>query len=449
MPPSARPTDVCQIVRFSVAVKKNTTANATSDRGEGLKSKKLTSRAPLTHQQPLRHDQPIWLAKSHTTVSASAQPSRHRYDVIVVGAGISGALIAHALCGQGLHILVIDRRQPVRGSTAASTAMIQHEIDVPLHQLAQSIGLNKASRVWKRSAQALEELKCLIRDIEIKCAFQSRRTLFLSGAHYGRRALKTEAAARNEIGINAEFIDRTTLLQRHGIDRTGAIDSDISAACDPVQMTLGLLRDAKRKGVEIVSDVEVTDLREASETVFIATDQGKIIEARHAVFCTGYEFLECLRSQRHRLMSTFALASRPKLDRPLWLDDYLVWEGADPYLYFRSTPDSRIVVGGEDENGDLAYKDPDTIKRKASILTEKLSDLTGIALGRPDFTWSAVFGVTPDGLPMIGLAPGHHHVFVSMGFGGNGITFSKIAADLISAAILGHQDPDWDLFPVV
>jgi glycine/D-amino acid oxidase-like deaminating enzyme len=35
-----------------------------------------------------------------------------------------------------------------------------------------------------------------------------------------------------------------------------------------------------------------------------------------------------------------------------------------------------------------------------------------------------------------------------MGFGGNGITFSKIAADLISSEILGHRDADWDLFPI-
>jgi hypothetical protein len=28
---------------------------------------------------------------------------------------------------------MVDRRDPVRGGSAASTAMIQHEIDVPLH----------------------------------------------------------------------------------------------------------------------------------------------------------------------------------------------------------------------------------------------------------------------------------------------------------------------------
>ncbi len=130
------------------------------------------------------------------------------------------------------------------------------------------------------------------------------------------------------------------------------------------------------------------------------------------------------------------------------LDKYLVWEASYPYLYFRSTSDGRVIVGGEDEKGEAAYLDPIKIKHKTQVHVEKLAGLTGISLGKPDFAWSAAFGITPDGLPMIGPAPGMRRVFVSMGFGGNGITFAKIAADLISAAVLCHQDVDWDLFPV-
>lgn len=402
----------------------------------------------LTHQQPLRQAQPLWLAKPRTSIVTRKVPSSDRFDVIVVGAGIGGALMAHSLCGKGLRVLTIDRRHPVRGSSAASTAMIQHEIDVPLHHLARTIGHDKASRVWRRSATAVEQLKSLIRDLGIDCEFQSRHTLFLSGQELGARALRKEAQAREEVGILAEYLDRAALLERYGINRSGAINSAVSASANPVQMTTGIFRAAKRQGVEVVEGLEVTDVREAGDKVIVATNQGKMIEAAHVIFCSGYEFLECLRNPRHKLMSTWALASKPRLKRPDWLDKYLVWEASDPYLYFRSTSDGRVIVGGEDEKGEAAYLDPTKIQHKTEVLVEKLADLTGISLGKPEFSWSAAFGVTPDGLPMIGLAPGMRRVFVSMGFGGNGITFAKIAADLISAAVLGHQDVDWDLFPV-
>lgn len=408
----------------------------------------LAKERSLTHKQSLRHDQPLWLATPRTSVSARQAPTSDSFDVIIVGAGISGALMALSLCKKGKRILIVDRRQPVRGSSAASTAMIQHEIDVPLHHLARRIGWNNASRVWRRSARAVEDLKNLVRDLDLKCSFQPRRTLFLSGDEYGARALKAEVAARKRAGIDAEFLDGGAVFERHRIERSGAIDSAVSASANPVQMTAEILRAVKTQGVEIVTGSEIKDVREAGDVVFVATDEGKMIAARHVVFCTGYEFLECLRSKKHKLMSTWALASKPRLKRPSWLSDYLVWEGSDPYLYFRSTTDGRVIVGGEDEEDDNAHADPAKAMQKTRILSEKLADLTGIAMGKPEFAWSAAFGVTPNGLPMIGLAPGMRQVFVAMGFGGNGITFSRIAADLISATILGHKDADWDLFPV-
>lgn len=127
-------------------------------------------------------------------------------------------------------------------------------------------------------------------------------------------------------------------------------------------------------------------------------------------------------------------------------DDYVVWEGSDPYLYFRSSSDGRVIVGGQDEDRPGALQDADKAPRKAKILATKLGDLTGIRIGKPDFVWSAAFGTTPDGLPMIGTVPGHRNVYATMGFGGNGITFSQIAAGIIASEIAGHRDPDAELF---
>jgi len=381
-------------------------------------------------------------------VVSRKRPSSTSFDVIIVGAGISGALMAHALAGKALRILVVDRRQPVRGSTIASTAMIQHEIDVPLHVLAKMVGEKKAQRVWQRSARAVEELISLVRDLELKCAFERKHTLFLSGEEYGARALQMEVDARAKAGIKAELLDSFTLRERYGLHRHAAIDSAISASADPAQLTAAFLRNAKVHGIEIAAGIEIKDVRNTDEEVVVSTSEGEMITANHVVFCTGYEFLESIANKSQKLISTWALASRPRLKRPEWLDRYLIWEGSDPYLYFRTTPDGRVIVGGEDEDGDGAYKDSSKVAKKAKILIEKLGDLTGISIGKPDFTWSAAFGVTPNGLPMIGNLPGMKNVFVTMGFGGNGITFSKIAADLISSEILGHRDADWDLFPI-
>ncbi|OJY68548.1 FAD-binding oxidoreductase [Rhizobium sp. 60-20] len=402
----------------------------------------------LTRRQTLCRDRPLWASIPGGTVRTRRRTPETEYDVIIVGAGISGALMSHAFIGKNLRILMVDRRAPVQGSSLASTAMIQHEIDTPLHVLQKSIGVRNAQRVWQRSAAAVKQLGRLVHDLDLKCAFQAKKTLFLAGEEYDARALSGEAEARRIAGLGVDLLSEETLQERFGLNRTAALESAISASANPAQLTAAVLRNAGKHGVEIVSGVEIKELKEFDESVVLSTSQGALLVARSVVFCTGYEFLKALANKRQKVVSTWALASRPRLSRPDWLDKYLVWEGSDPYLYFRSTADGRIVLGGEDDDTEDAYKDEKKRKLKSKTLAEKLGDLTGISIGEPDFEWSAAFGVTPNGLPMIGRVPNMKNVFTSMGFGGNGITFSQIAATLISSEILDHRDEDWDLFPI-
>src|SRR4051812_35011302 len=53
-------------------------------------------------------------------------------DVAIIGAGLSGALIARELAETGMEVVLLDKRGIARGSTSASTALVLYEIDVPL-----------------------------------------------------------------------------------------------------------------------------------------------------------------------------------------------------------------------------------------------------------------------------------------------------------------------------
>ena len=47
---------------------------------------------------------------------------------------------------------------------------------------------------------------------------------------------------------------------------------------------------------------------------------------------------------------------------------------------------------------------------------------------------------TKDGLPYIGSLPGQRHTYFALGFGGNGITFSVIAGQIIAGLAGGKKD---------
>src|SRR5690606_1081133 len=63
------------------------------------------------------------------------------------------------------------------------------------------------------------------------------------------------------------------------------------------------------------------------------------------------------------------------------------------------------------------------------------------------FSWSSQFFESADGLPYIGHLPGHpKHIYVATGYGGNGITYSQVAAMLLKNMIMGVESEYYDLF---
>ncbi len=98
-------------------------------------------------------------------------------DVAVVGAGITGAMVAYRLSSEGHSVVVIDGRDVCRGSTSASTALLQYEIDVSLTDLAKMIGEQNAGRAYRLSHQAIDDLEQLIHETEADCGFRRKQSI--------------------------------------------------------------------------------------------------------------------------------------------------------------------------------------------------------------------------------------------------------------------------------
>jgi glycine/D-amino acid oxidase-like deaminating enzyme len=366
-------------------------------------------------------------------------------DVAIVGAGVSGAFMAHELASD-FSVAVVDRRGPVLGSTMASTAMLQWELDLPLIALAEKIGPADASRVYRRSRAAVDDLVRIVRRERIRCGLESKNSLYLAGDAYGSRALRHEADARSAIGLESAYLDPSELRERFGVRRTGAVLSEGSASADPACLAAGLLRRAAARGASIFAPVEVTGVLQGAAHVSLVTDAGVELRSRHVVFCCGYEFPKGVPTEGARIISTWALASKPLASSPAWLRGHLVWEASDPYLYFRTTPDARVIVGGEDEASSTRHADPKLLKPKANAIIRKLCALIPDLRFAPDYAWSGAFGESTTSMPLIGAIPGMPRGYAVMGFGGNGITYSVIASQIVGAAIRGQADADADLY---
>ena len=176
-----------------------------------------------TAQRNLRTGTPVWLRHGAIRVPFGALKESIKVDVAVVGAGVTGALVADALLQAGKRIAVVDRRGPARGSTSASTALLQFELDQPLTHLTRKIGRARAARAYWRSAAAVDYLQGRVADLRLRCAFKERLTVYLPGNVLGVKGLRMEAEERAHIGLRSQFIDRDQVRALTTIDCPGAI----------------------------------------------------------------------------------------------------------------------------------------------------------------------------------------------------------------------------------
>jgi glycine/D-amino acid oxidase-like deaminating enzyme len=254
-----------------------------------------------------------------------------------------------------------------------------------------------------------------------------------------------EVAARRAAGIPGAYLPGQKVRDQFGIARTGAILSAGSAVADPVELTAGLLRHIRQRGATLHSPVHVADVTSKKGEVCLTTREGRHIVAGHAVFCTGYELLQGVPTGGHSLTTTWAFATYPGATYPAWLDETAVWEASDPYLYLRSAPGGRLIVGGEDEPSAEEHDHPEVFAQKMQTLEAKLHALIPGLRFRVGHRWGGTFGDSASGLPRIGAVPNLPNCYYVMGFGGNGITNSVIAAQIVSSSIAG-TDPDADLY---
>jgi glycine/D-amino acid oxidase-like deaminating enzyme len=396
----------------------------------------------------LRSGTPVWLLEPGAWRDWPDLEGPRDADVVVVGAGISGALAAVHLAEAGLDVLVLDRREAGRGSTLASTALLQYEIDASLVELGEKIGREPAARAYRRSAAAVERLGELVAVLGDDCGFAWRPSLYLGVTESDAALLDAEARARRACGIDVELLDARDLRAQFPFQRPAAIRSALAAEADPLRLTLSLLRRAEILGATIRTGpcAAVASLETGRTRPALTTAAGHVVRAGHAVFATGYESERYLAQPVGRLLSTYAMATEPEESLEAWEDRCLIWETARPYLYLRTTPSGRVIVGGEDERITDADARDARIGPKCADLVRRARAIWPSLRLAPECAWAGFFGETPDGLPVIGMPPSMPRSHFALGYGGNGITFSLIAAEIITAAITGCPDPDAALF---
>lgn len=389
-----------------------------------------------------------WLLKNGFLFEYPALRKPLKVEFLVMGGGITGALTAWYLARAGVKVGLVDRRHIGMGSTCASTALLQYEIDVPMHKLVSFVGEKNAARSYQLCIEAIDKLEKIGSELSLPTGFERKPSIYCASRIPDLKELDLEFAIRQKHGIRVERWDKTEVARAFpDLKSPGALYSPHDGAqVDAYALTHALLQDAIKHGAQVFDKTKVERIQYEKAQVILQTDQGHSIQAKQLVIASGYESQEYLDQKVTRLHSTYVLVSEP-FDGEIWYKDALIWETARPYLYMRTTPDRRVLIGGRDEPFYSPGKRDKLLNKKTRLLAHDFEKrFPKLGPFRVDFNWAGTFAETADGLPFIGSVKERPHTLFALGFGGNGIVFSQIAGEIIRDFALGKKNPDAPIF---
>lgn len=389
---------------------------------------------------------PFWPLRNGLLATYPALAESVECHVAVLGAGITGALVAWHLAEAGVNVVVVDKRDVASGSTSASTCLLQYELDTPLHRLAGLVGEERAVAAYRACHAALGKIAKIDRRLGGGHGFV--RTESVRGASRAAHVpgLRREVALRRRHGFDVEWWSRAQLARLSTLPYAGALLARDAGQIDAHRFTHSLLRAAEARGVRIYDRTRVTRRQSTRRGVILHTEHGHEIRARHLVIATGYETAPYFADKLTELVSTYALVTEPRASFPGWPGNRLIWETARPYIYMRQTDDGRALIGGYDEPTNDPKRREASMARKTSALARRLRQLLPDAPCEVAYAWAGTFAESPDGLPYIGAHPRVPHTSFALGYGGNGITFSVIAAEVIRDLVCEGRSQDADLY---
>lgn len=365
-------------------------------------------------------------------------------DIVIVGAGVSGACTAFELRDAGFDVVVVDKRTVAAGSSSANTGLLQFSNDQLLHEAIRSFGERAAVDHYWRCYRAIERLREeIVPVLSIDPELVMRDSLFFASKEEDVDKVKKEWEALEKAGFDVQYITEQDMTQWVPFSRPAALLTKGDAEINPFKLTHGLIQAAVQQGVRVFEQTELFLAKADEEGVVFRASGGAMIKAKKAIFAQGYETQETVKEKNAVIESSYAIVTNPVQDKAFWQDNVMIWESARPYYYARKSADGRIIMGGLDER----TTDPDArdsmLPAKTEQLVEELESWFPGLKGKitADFSWCGSFAHTHDGQPVIGQYERVPNSYFLLGYGGNGIVYSLFLSQLIARHLKGEDDP--------
>lgn len=352
-------------------------------------------------------------------------------DVVVVGGGIVGLSVAHALRERSVDVAVLESGGCGLGSTAKATGGIRT-------QFGSEINV-------RMSLLALEHFRTWGERYGGDAGYRPVGYLFLATAAAHLESQRRGAELQRKLGARVELLEPDDIARRlPGVVLDGVLGASLGpddGLGDPGSAVTSLLSACRRRGVRVEEQTPVTGLEMQGRRVTGVRTPGGAVPAGVTVLATG--------------AWTSPLAATAGLDLPITPHHRQVYRAARTIglptpsplvvdlgsgVYFHADGPG-LVFGGGDRETEPSWDDrfqPDEAPRIIELLTRRLPAMLDAELSGG---WAGLREMTPDDLGIAGPAPGVEGLHVAAGFSGHGFMHAPAVGEIVAGQLTGQATP--------
>lgn len=377
-------------------------------------------------------------------------------DVLVIGAGIGGALTAYMQAKQGAKVIIVDKNIIGYGATLETDGMIDTRLDFN-SKITKNMTEKCIAKCNNLCKQALDDIDKIIEDIskDEDCKkyidfiqFKKVDLMYYSDKITNKISMYRNFERLGRENKEIEYLEQDPLINL----RTAILFPEAAAILNPyVLAQLIFIYLNKMENVEIYENTNITNITCKDELVECLTDNRFKIFSMSVILTNGIHTLEYLNDETITLNKTFTLVTEqvPNLE-----DDVINVIAKDinyPNTTIGFTKDKRIIVCGEDIkqnerliNDKYLMRFADGKYKKMFLTFKKLLNIADDV--KTTNCFSGMYLETKDSLPIIDELENMPNVYCNLSTGKNGIIFSMIGARMLRNVSKQYHEKDMYLF---
>jgi len=371
-------------------------------------------------------------------------------EVVVIGGGVIGTSIAYYLAREGADVALVDKDDIASGTSSACDGFIMLQTKEPGPKLEMAL----------ESAEIFQSLgEELAYDIE----YRKDGGMVVIETEEEFESMSSLVKRQREFELEVELLDKDQMIKQQPYLSHHLLASTYSptdAQVHPIKLTLGFAQAAQHYGARLYSFTQVKGIKVSNGQVTgVVTNEGEIrtkiivnaagVGAPEVGKMVGLEIP--IKPRRGQIVITEQVP--PLLKGILTSTAYLAAKGAKKSakitdqnirklgagLIVEQSEEGNLILGSTREfvgyNKKTSYEGICAIlgcATKAMPILREVHAIRSFAGLRP---------TTPDGLPIIGRAPGLKEFIIAAGHEGDGIALAPITGKLVADLIIKEESP--------